>query len=144
MIKQCNAITTKNEYSLYRKSRENRAEKKKWIGKINKITKKPSRGSFVKQTVGTVYLTEPGKGDVCTQNTFHLHVVVISRTDLGSLIAVISSTLQKPQQNRQNRIALQFMTIQYQLIVSKFKAAETYFHQRVVSYLSNNNAQHCK
>ena len=57
MIKQCNAITTKNEYSLYRKSRENRAEKKKWIGKINKTTKKPSRGSFVKQTVGTVYLT---------------------------------------------------------------------------------------
>ena len=57
MIKQCNAITTKNEYSLYRKSHENRAEKKKWIGKINKITKKPSRGSFVKQTVGTVYLT---------------------------------------------------------------------------------------
>ena len=53
MIKQCNAITTKNEYSLYRKSRENRAEKKKWIGKINKITKKPSRGSFVKQIVGT-------------------------------------------------------------------------------------------
>ena len=30
---------------------------KKWIGKINKITKKPSRRSFVKQTVGTVYLT---------------------------------------------------------------------------------------
>ena len=56
MIKQCNAITTKNEFSLYRKSRENRDEKK-WIGKINKITKKPSRGSFVKQTVGTVYLT---------------------------------------------------------------------------------------
>ena len=56
MIKQCNAITTKNEFSLYRKSRENRAEKK-WIGKIDKITKKPSRGSFVKQTVGTVYLT---------------------------------------------------------------------------------------
>ena len=27
MIKQCNAITTKNEFSLYRKSRENRAEK---------------------------------------------------------------------------------------------------------------------
>ena len=56
MIKQCNAITTKNEYSLYRKSGETRAEKT-WIGKINKITKKPSRGSFVKQTVGTVYLT---------------------------------------------------------------------------------------
>ena len=31
--------------------------KKEWIGKINKITKKPSRASFVKQTVGTVYLT---------------------------------------------------------------------------------------
>ena len=56
MIKQCNAIPTKNEFSLYRKSRENRDEKK-WIEKINKITKKPSRGSFVKQTVGTVYLT---------------------------------------------------------------------------------------
>ena len=39
MIKQCNAITTKNEFSFYRKSRENRDEKK-WIGKINKITKK--------------------------------------------------------------------------------------------------------
>ena len=37
MIKQFNAITTKNEFSLYRKSRENRDEKK-WIGKINKIT----------------------------------------------------------------------------------------------------------
>ena len=58
MIKQCNAITTKNECSLYRKSRESRDEKKKkWIGKINKITKKLSRGSFVKQTVDTVYLT---------------------------------------------------------------------------------------
>ena len=54
MIMQCNAITTKNELSLYRKSRENRDEKKK-IEKINK--KKPSRGSFVKQTVGTVFLT---------------------------------------------------------------------------------------
>ena len=40
MIKQCNAITTKNEFSLYRKSHENRDEKK-WIGKTNKITKKP-------------------------------------------------------------------------------------------------------
>ena len=30
---------------------------RKWIGKINKITKKQSRGSFVKQTVGTVYLS---------------------------------------------------------------------------------------
>ena len=57
MNKQCNAVTTKNEFSLYRKSRENRAEKKIWIGKINKITKKPSCGSFVKQTVGTVNLT---------------------------------------------------------------------------------------
>ena len=56
MIKQCNAITTKNEFSLYRKSRENKDEKN-WIGKINKITKKPSRGKFVKQTVRTVYLT---------------------------------------------------------------------------------------
>ena len=30
--------------------------KKKWIGKINKISKKPSRGSFVKQTVGTRFI----------------------------------------------------------------------------------------
>ena len=51
-----NAITTKNEFSLYRKSREKKDEKKKWIGKINKITKKPSRGSFVKQTVGTRFI----------------------------------------------------------------------------------------
>ena len=51
------AITTKNEFSLYRKSHENRAEKKKGSVKINKITKKPSRGSFVKQTVGKVYLS---------------------------------------------------------------------------------------
>ena len=29
-------------------------KKKKWIEKINKITKKLSRGSFVKQTVDTV------------------------------------------------------------------------------------------
>ena len=28
MIKQCDAITTKNEFSLYRKSRENKDEKK--------------------------------------------------------------------------------------------------------------------
>ena len=28
MIKQCNAITTKNEFNLYRKSRENKDEKK--------------------------------------------------------------------------------------------------------------------
>ena len=32
IIKHCNAITTKNEFSLYRKSRENKDEKK-WIGK---------------------------------------------------------------------------------------------------------------
>ena len=32
MIKHCNAITTKNEFSLYRKSRENKDEKN-WIGK---------------------------------------------------------------------------------------------------------------
>ena len=32
MIKQCDAITTENEFSLYRKSRENKDEKN-WIGK---------------------------------------------------------------------------------------------------------------
>ena len=35
---------------------------------------------------------------------FILHVVVISGMDLGSLIAVISSTLQKLQQNRPARM----------------------------------------
>ena len=57
MNKQCNAITAKNEFSLYRKSRENRDLKKKGSEKLMKSPKKPSRGSFVKQTVGTVYLT---------------------------------------------------------------------------------------
>ena len=117
MIKQCNAITTNNEFSLYGKSRENRAEKKEWIGKINKITKKPSRGSFVKQTVGTVYLPNLEKETFARRIHFILHVVVISRTGLGSLIAVISSTLQKPQQNRPSRVLTfrsNIMTIQYQ------------------------------
>ena len=54
MIKQCNAITTKNEFSLYRKSRENKDEKK-WIRKINKITKKP--GALSNKPLVRVYLT---------------------------------------------------------------------------------------
>ena len=49
-----NAITTKNEFSLYRKSRENKDEKK-WIRKINKITKKP--GALSNKPLVRVYLT---------------------------------------------------------------------------------------
>ena len=36
---QCNAITTKNEFSLYRKSRENRDEKKNGSEKLIKSPK---------------------------------------------------------------------------------------------------------
>ena len=43
MIKQCNAITTKNEFSLYRKSRENRDEKKNGSEKLIKSPKNVSR-----------------------------------------------------------------------------------------------------
>ena len=53
--------------------------KKKWIRKINKITKKPSCGSFVKQTVGTGLFNLTWK----RRHRIHfiLHVVVISGTD---------------------------------------------------------------
>ena len=56
MITQCNAIRIKMNLVCVAKVAKIEM-KKKWIGKINKITKKPSRGSFVKQTFGTVYLT---------------------------------------------------------------------------------------
>ena len=55
---------------------------KKWIGKINKITKKPSRGSFVKQTVDTGLFNLTWKRR--RRIHFILPVVVISGTDLGS------------------------------------------------------------
>ena len=53
--------------------------KKKWIGKINKITKKT--GSFVKQTVGTGLFKLTWKRR--RRIHFILHVAVISGTDLG-------------------------------------------------------------
>ena len=53
MNKQCNAVTTKNKFSLYRKSRENRAEKKNGSEKLIKSPRNRLAG------------------DVCTQNTFH-------------------------------------------------------------------------
>ena len=56
--------------------------KKKWIEKINKITKKPSLGSFVKQTVGTGLFNLTWKKR--RRIHFILHVAVISGTDLGS------------------------------------------------------------
>ena len=60
MIKQCNAITTKNEFSLYRKSCENRDEKKKWIGKINKIIKNRLAGALSNKPLVRVYLAGHG------------------------------------------------------------------------------------
>ena len=55
MITQCNAIRIKMNLVCVAKVAKIEM-KKKWIGKINKITKKPSRGSFVKQTVGTRFI----------------------------------------------------------------------------------------
>ena len=49
-----NGITTKNELSLYRESRETKDEKK-WIRKINNITKKP--GALSNKPLVRVYLT---------------------------------------------------------------------------------------
>ena len=46
MIKQCNAITTKNEFSLYRKSRENRAEKKNGSEKLIKSPRNRLAGAL--------------------------------------------------------------------------------------------------
>ena len=58
MIKQCNAITTKNEFSLYRKSGKNKDEKKNGSEKLIKSPKNRLAGAlYVKQTVGTGYLT---------------------------------------------------------------------------------------
>ena len=46
MIKQPNAITTKNEFSLYRKSRENRDEKKNGSEKLIKSPKNRLAGAL--------------------------------------------------------------------------------------------------
>ena len=50
------AITTKNEFSLYRKSHENRAERKNGSEKLIKSPRNRLAGA-VKQTVGKVYLS---------------------------------------------------------------------------------------
>ena len=55
MIKQCNAITTKNEFSLYRKSRENRDETKNGSEKLMKSPKKRLAGALSNKLL--VYLT---------------------------------------------------------------------------------------
>ena len=57
-----NAITTKNVFSLYRKSRENKDEKK-WIGKLIKSPKNRLAGVLSNKPLVLVYLTYPGKGD---------------------------------------------------------------------------------
>ena len=52
----------------HRKGRENKDEKKDWI---KNTTKRPSR-KLRETNRGKGYLTyKPGKGDICTQNTFH-------------------------------------------------------------------------
>ena len=55
MIKQCNAITTKNEFSLYRKSRENRDETKNGSEKLIKSPKNRLAGALSNKPL--VYLT---------------------------------------------------------------------------------------
>ena len=55
MIKQCNAITTKNEFSLYRKSRENRDETKNGSEKLIKSPKNSLAGALTNKPL--VYLT---------------------------------------------------------------------------------------
>ena len=47
MIKQCNAITTKNEFSLYRKSCENRDEKKNGSEKLIKSPRNRLAGALL-------------------------------------------------------------------------------------------------
>ena len=55
MIKQCNAITTKNEFSLYRKSHENRDETKNGSEKLIKSPKNRLAGALSNKPL--VYLT---------------------------------------------------------------------------------------
>ena len=96
MIKQCNAITrvpSQLNMDLICIAKAAKIKMtKNWIGKINKITKKTvSRElSQTNRWYGLFNLTWKRR---CLH--FILHVVVISGTDLESLIAVISSTLQK-------------------------------------------------
>ena len=60
-----------------------KVKKKNGSEKLIKSPKKPSLGSFVKQTVGTGLFNLTWKKE--TQNTFFiLHVAVISGTGLGS------------------------------------------------------------
>ena len=47
MIKQCNAITTKHEFSLYRKSCENRDEKKNRSEKLIKSPRNRLEGALL-------------------------------------------------------------------------------------------------
>ena len=64
MIKQCNAITTKNEYSLYRKSRENRAEKKSGSEKLIKSPRNRLVGALLNEPLvpGLNPIAEPFGG----------------------------------------------------------------------------------
>ena len=57
MIKQCNAITTKNEFSLYRKSRENKDEKKNGSEKLIKSPKNRLAEALSNKPLVRVYLT---------------------------------------------------------------------------------------
>ena len=112
------AITTKNEFSLYRKSQENRAEKKNGSEKLIKSPRNRLAGALSNKPLVRFIYPNLEKETSVRRIHFILHVVVISRTERGSLIAmIISSTLQKPQQNRPARVLAfrsNIMTIQYQ------------------------------
>ena len=105
MIKQCNAITTKNEFSLYRKSRENRAEKRDVCMQNRQNTFHPTcscdfqNGPREPHCRNIFYITETPAESPCSHANF----------------------------------PLQYYVYTVPVNVSKFKAADTYFHQRIVS-----------
>ena len=55
MIKQCNAVTTKNEFSLYCKSHENRAGKKSGSEKLIKSPRNRLAGAVLNKPLVRVY-----------------------------------------------------------------------------------------
>ena len=108
MIKHCNAITTKNEFSLYRKSRENKDEKKNGSEKLIKSPNNRLRGAL-------------SNLEKETQNTFHPTSSCDFANGPRELIAVISSTLQKLQQNRPARVLTFRSNYDYTVPVNCFK-----------------------
>ena len=98
--------------------------------RICSVSSKPSRLSTVMPSqlkMNLVCIAKAAKikmkkiGSEKRRIHFILHVVVISGTDLGSLIAVISSTLQKLQQNRPARVLTFRSNYDYTVPVNCFK-----------------------